>query len=169
MTIPPEQPIQRYLTCSGGSDLAGFWVDALGWIACYFAQLEGLSYAIVDLLGSAHDKKSLAKLPYQKRTDHAKTLICAHLRALGKVELASEWAALLNEIKAAAPLRNKILHNPLGINMATLSSMEDPEQGIVLVTLPGRPKIKLGAVQAFCQHVISLNKRMLNLQQRTGL
>jgi hypothetical protein len=169
MTLPPHQPIQKYVIVSAPDDLAGFWVDALGWIACYFAQLEGLSYAIIGSLGSLHHKKHAAKMRYQERTDFARKLICAHFVARGDIGLAKEWATLLGEVKDAAPLRNKILHNPLGIDLLTSHSMVDPDQGIVLVNAPGRPVIKLGAVQAFAKSIAKLNQRMLDLKLRSGM
>lgn len=169
MTIPPEIPIQKYIKVSSDADLAGFWVDALGWIACYFAQLEGLSYAIVEQFGSASDRKRVLKMKYQDRTDVSRRLICAHLVVRGEAQLSDEWNAFLIEARATAPLRNKILHNPLGINMAAANSIEDPDQGIVLMQEPGRPTIKLGAVQSFAQGLMVLNKRMLDLMHRTGL
>ena len=169
MTIPPEIPIRKHIKVSSDADLAGCWVDALGWIASYFAQLEGLSYAIVEQFGSANDQKRVLKMMYQDRTEVSRKLICAHLIAQGSAQLSDEWDAFLVEARATADLRNKILHNPLGINMAAANSIEDPDQGIVLMQEPGRPKIKLGAVQSFADELMALNRRMLDLMHRTGL
>ena len=168
MTIPADRRIQTYWKTSSDEDLAGLWVDALGWIACYFAQLEGLSYEIIDLLASAPDKKRAPKLRFQERTDLAKKLICARLISNGSSDLAKEWAALLRDVKSAGPLRNKVLHNPLGSNLLS-GPVLSPDEGIVLVTLPGKPVIKLGAVQEFAKDMVALNQRMLALRARTSL
>ena len=169
MTTPPQAPIQKYIKVTDDSDLSGYWVDALGWIASYFAQLEGLSYEIIESLGTLHDQKHAMQWPYQRRSDFAKRLICARLVSLGHAELAKEWATLLREAKNAAPLRNKILHNPLRVNPLSARSIQDPEEGIVLVHEPRRPLLKLGTVQAFAQSMIELNSRMLDLKSRTPL
>jgi hypothetical protein len=169
MTLPPEVPIQKYHKMSGGGDHAGYWVDALGWIVSYFAYLEGLSYAIVDRLGSVRDQRRVAKMAYQERTEFAKMLVCAHLLRRGDANLAAERDALLTEARASAPLRNKILHNPLGVNMAALGSIKDPDQGIVLTNVRGRPVFKLGAVQAFSNSMQAISIRMLDLMQRSQL
>ena len=163
-----DQPIQRYHKMSGG-DLSGFWFDAYGWIACYFAQLEGLSYALIDLLGSEDDKARSIRLPYQERTERAKGLVCSHLKARGDEGLSEEWNKLLTEAKAAAPVRNKILHNPLMVNLALGDPLHDEDTGIVLTHEFGRPVIKLGAVQAFSKSMHELNMRMQDLMVRSRL
>jgi len=168
MTLPPEMPIQRYVTIGHSDDLAAYWRDALGWIACYFAQLEGLSYQIIDKLGSPRDKTVAADMPYQRRTELAKRLICSHLSGRGDLQLADEWAAFLTEVRMAAPLRNDILHNPLSVNILSVSPITNPDESIVLVRKPGRPKIGLGAVQHFAQSVRELNQRMLDLVKRSS-
>ena len=166
MTRTSEEPIQRYTkVTSGGTDLSGYWFDAYGWIACYFAQLEGLSYALIDKLGTAAERQ----LPFARRTKRAKELVCSHLVVRGDAELAAEWEALLAEAVAAAPIRNKILHNPLSINLALGDSLRDEEVGIVLVHELGQPKLKLGEVQAFAKAMLESNLRMNKLLERSHL
>jgi hypothetical protein len=165
----PGPPIQRYLKSSSVNDLSGFWFDAYGWIACYFAQLEGLSYALIERLGSAEDKVKLAKLPYQARMEKAKILVCEHMKALGDVELANEWAVFLEEARRTAPMRNNILHNPLTVSLALGDPLHDPDAGIVLSHEPGRPVLKLGTVQQFSKTMLELNLCMQGLLARSGL
>lgn len=166
MTCNSDEPIRRYLTMiSGGNELSGYWFDAYGWIACYFAQLEGLSYALIDQLGAAAEKL----LPFAKRTKRAKELVCSHLVARGDAGLAAEWEALLTEAIAAAPMRNKILHNPLSINLALGDPLHDEEAGIVLVHEAGQPILKLGTVQAFAEAMMESNLRMNDLLERSRL
>lgn len=162
----PEVPIQKYTKVSR-DDFSGYWLDAYAWIACYFAQLEGLSYALIDLLSSDRDKARLKKLPFQDRTEQARTLVCAHLTDRGEVALADEWDAFFGETKAAAPRRNKILHNPLSINLTLGDPFHDSDAGILLVHEPDQPVLKLGAVQEFAKEVMELNKRMVDLLTRT--
>ncbi|GGD68939.1 hypothetical protein [Lacimicrobium alkaliphilum] len=168
MAHHPEIPIDTYVKMSR-NDLSDLWFDAYGWIACYFAQLEGLSYALIDLLCDAQDKVRFKKLPYQKRMDQARTMICAHFKAQGQMALADEWDAFLCEAKAAAPLRNKILHNPLSINLALGDPLNNPDAGIILTHQPGQPVLKLGAVQEFARSMLELNNRMQDLLLRGQL
>ena len=149
------------------NDFSGYWFDAYGWIACYFAQLEGLSYALIDVLGTNDGKIRLKKLPFQERTEQAKVLVCAHLRLKGEQALAEEWDKFLTEAKATAPLRNKILHNPMSINLALSGPLHDLNAGIVLVHESDQPILKLGAVQNFAQTLHALNRRMQGLLTRT--
>src|SRR5664279_4359429 len=142
MAQPLEEPIRTYYKFSG-HDLSGYWFDAYGWIACYFAQLEGLTYALIGLLGTNEDKARLKKLPFQDRAERAKVLVGTHLRTRGETILAGEWDALLCEAIAAAPLRNRILHNPLSINLALGDPLHDQDAGIVLVHEPDQPVLKL--------------------------
>lgn len=166
MSQNSEVPIRTYWK-SSGNDFSGYWFDAYGWIACYFAQLEGLSYALIDALGDNDSKIRLKKLPFQERTEQAKVLVCAHLRLKGEQALAEEWDKFLTEAKATAPLRNKMLHNPMSINLALSGPLHDPDAGIVLVHEPGQPILKLGAVQTFAQTLHALNRRMQGLLTRT--
>lgn len=168
MSTVPEPPIERYMKMSGG-DLAGFWFDSYGWIACYFAQLEGLSYALIETLGTAEEKVRAAKLPYQPRTDKASEIVLRHFTAEGKVALGEEWVAFLAEAKATAPMRNKILHNPLSVNLALGNPLNDSDVGVVLTREPGKPKLRLGAVQAFSKHMLDLSLRMQSLLNRSSL
>ncbi|HCU66978.1 MAG TPA: hypothetical protein DF774_14575 [Rheinheimera sp.] len=89
MSQNSEIPIRKYIKLSE-NDLSGYWFDAYGWIACYFAQLEGLSYALIDALSANDGKIRLKKLPFQERTEQAKVLVCAHLRLKGEQALADE-------------------------------------------------------------------------------
>jgi hypothetical protein len=168
MSQNPEVPIRKYIKFSE-NDFSGYWFDAYGWIACYFAQLEGLSYALIDALGANDSKIRLKKLQFQERTEQAKVLVCAHLRLKGEQALADEWDEFLTEARAAAPLRNKILHNPMSINLAQSGPLHDPEAGIVLVHESGQPILKLGAVQEFANRVTGLNLRMNELLARSQL
>lgn len=166
MTDAPEMPIQNYWKMSG-DDLSGYWFDCYGWITCYFAQLEGLSYALIDLLSNSQDKVRLKKLPFQDRTEQVRTLVCAHLTVRGELALADEWDAFFGKAKAAAPTRNKILHNPLSINLALGDPLHDSDAGILLVHEPGQPVLKLGAVQDFANEMLELNRRMQDLLTRS--
>jgi len=168
MSHIPEHPIQSYTKVSGG-DLSGYWFDAYGWIAYYFAQLEGLSYALIEALGTADEKSRATKMPYQARTDKAREVVHRHLMSSGKVELAEEWSRFLTEAKATAPMRNKILHNPLSISLALGGPLHNSEAGIVLTHEPGRPVLKLGAVQQFSKLMLDLNLRMQSLLTRSAL
>lgn len=168
MSQNSEIPIRTYWK-SSGNDFSGYWFDAYGWIACYVAQLEGLSYALIDLLGTNDSKVRLKKLPFQERTEQAKVLICTHLSMQGEQALADEWDEFLTEARAAAPLRNKILHNPMSINLAQSGPLHDPDAGIVLVHESGQPILKLGAVQGFANRVTGLNLRMNELLARSQL
>ena len=152
-----------------GDDLAGFWFDAYGWIACYFAQLEGLSYALIEKLGTTEEKIQATKMPYQSRTDKASEIVLRHFTSEGKVELGEEWARFLAEAKATAPMRNKILHNPLSVNLALGDPLNDTDAGIVLTHEPGKPTLKLGAVQGFAKQMLSLSSRMQSLLNRSAL
>ena len=168
MSQNSEVPIRTYWK-SSGNDLSGYWLDAYGWISYYFAQIEGLSYALLDVLGSNDGKVRLKKLPFQERTEQAKVLVCAHLRLKGEQALADEWDEFLTEAKATAPLRNKILHNPMSINLALSGPLHDPDAGIILVHESGQPILKLGAVQEFANRVTTLNLRMHDLLARSQL
>jgi len=150
-------------------DLSGYWFDAYGWIACYFAQLEGLSYALVDLLSSREETPRLNKLPFQARTERARELICNHLRSDGKASLAEEWDALLEDAISAAPLRNRILHNPLSVNLATGNPLHDKDVGIILIHEAGQQVLKLDSVQKFAESIRILNTRMQDLLVRTQI
>jgi hypothetical protein len=162
MNQVPDQPIQRYLKVSP-HDLSGYWFDAYGWIACYFAQLEGLSYALIDLLESEDDRVRSMRMPYQGRTERAKGLVCSCLRERGDARLAEEWDKLLTDAEAAAPMRNKILHNPLSVSLALGDPLHDERTGIVLIHEPGRPVLKLGTVQAYAKSMLELNTRIQDL------
>lgn len=164
-----DEPIQTYITLSKTGDLTGYWIDALGLIACYFAQMEGLSHAIVDLLGNAGDQKRLTKMPYQDRTEYARALVFNCLNQRSDTKLAVEWDALMKEAISFAQMRNDILHNPLSINIASGTGIEDPQQGIILLRKEGRPRVKLGKVQAFANTMRDFNRRMLDLMQRSHL
>lgn len=168
MSHPPDQAIQRYWTMSR-DDLSGYWFDAYGWIACYFAQLEGLSYALIESLGTTEDKARLLRLPYQARADRAKALVIEHVKARGNEELAEQWSMFIDEAKAAAPMRNKILHNPLTVSLASGDPLHDVDVGIVLTHEPDRPVMKLGTVQAFSKIMLDLNRRMQHLLAQSGL
>lgn len=168
MTQFPEKEIENYLKLSR-ADLSGYWFDAYGWIACYFAQLEGLSYALVDLLSSREETRSLKKLPFQARTERARELICNHLRRGGKSSLAGEWDALLEDAISAAPLRNRILHNPLSVNLALGDPLHDQDVGIILIHEAGHQVLKLDSVQKFAESMRSLNTRMQDLIVRTQI
>lgn len=148
MSQNTDIPIETYWVCSSPG-FGDYWLHAYGWISYYFAQIEGLSYALIDLLGYNDSKVRLKKLPFQERTEQAKVLVCAHLRTKGEQTLADEWDEFLTEAKATAPLRNKILHNPMSINLVRCGSLYDPDVGIVLVHESGQPILKLGAVQEF--------------------
>jgi len=163
-----EKEIETYVKLSRG-DLSGYWFDAYGWIACYFAQLEGLSYALVDLLSSREETPRLNKLPFQARTERARELICNHLRRAGKASLADEWDALLQDAISAAPLRNKILHNPLSVNLAIGDPLHDKDAGIILIHEAGQKVLKLDLVQKFAESMRSLNTRMQDLLVRTQI
>lgn len=165
MSHTPEVQIETYWK-SSRDDLSGYWFDAYGWIACYFAQLEGLSYALIDFLCADSEKTRLKKLPFQDRTEQAKVLVCANLTARGEHELANEWDEFLSEVKVTAPLRNKILHNPLSINLALGDPLHDPDAGIVLVHEAGQPVLKLGEVQEFSRTMLRFNTRMQDLLTR---
>ncbi|KRC12249.1 hypothetical protein ASE11_01955 [Hydrogenophaga sp. Root209] len=164
----PIPSIERYIKVST-DDLSGFWLDAYGWIACYFAQLEGLSYALVEMLGSPQDRAKMAKLPYQDRVEKARELVCEHLKARGEVELADEWTVFLEEARATAPMRNKILHNPLSVSLALGEQLHDEDAGIVLTHEPGQPVLKLAAVQQFSKTMLEMNIRMQSLLARSAL
>ena len=164
----PETSIQRYLKVSR-TDNSGYWLDAYGWIACYFAQLEGLSYSLIHALVTNGDKLKFSKLPFQARTEEAKHLVCEYLNTRGDLELAIEWGKFLDEDKATAFMRNRILHNPLTINLALGESLDDNDVGIILIHESDQPILKLGAVQEFSNYMLDLNLRMHELLMRSGL
>ena len=165
---PPAPAIQRYWKTSS-DDLSGLWFDAYGWIACYFAQIEGLSYALIERLGTTEEKSRFAKLPFQARMEKAKVLVCGHMSARGTVELSAEWAVYMEEARLTAPMRNRILHNPLTVSLALGDPLHDEEAGIVLTHEAGKPILKLGAVQLFSKTMHELNVRMQDLLARSGL
>ena len=162
MQLPSDTPIQRYYLY-GETEFAGYWVRALGWIAYYFAQLEGLSFKLILTLAPEADCPSLMRLPFQRRTEEAKVLVCSHFLAIEDQEAAEGWSMLLDDIGDAASLRNAILHNPFTIHMLASQGIQAPDEGIILMRRSDRPVIKLGAVQAFSEHVTELNRRMLFL------
>lgn len=166
MSQNTDIPIETYWVRSSPG-LGDYWLYAYGWISYYFAQIEGLSYALIDVLGSNDGKVRLKKLPFQERTEQAKVLVCANLRMRGEQELANEWDEFLSEAKATARLRNKILHNPMSVNLAQPGPLHDPDAGIILIHEPGQPILKLGTVQEFSNLVVSLNSRMQDLLNRT--
>ena len=51
--------------------------------------------------------------------------------------------------------------------MLASQGIQAPEEGIVLMRRSDRPVLKLGAVQAFSEQVIELNRRMLGLLKTT--
>ena len=165
-TVNPE--IQKYWKTSS-DDLSGYWFDAYGWIACYFAQLEGLSYALIEKLASPSENARLTALHYKDRTKEASRLVCAYATAKGDTKLADDWAQFLAEAQAAATMRNRILHNPLSVNLSLGDPLHDVEAGVVLTKQRGKPVLKLGAVQQFADSMLNLNQRMQSLIIRTGL
>lgn len=171
MTLPPEQPIRGYMKMISmrKGDLSGYWFDAYGWIACYFAQLEGLSYALIELLGTDDDRAKMASMKYQYRTERAKNLICGHMREQGEAELDEKWDKFLTEAKDTGPMRNMILHNPLSVNLALGDPLNDKDAGIILIHKPDRPMLRLGAVQAFAKSLHELNMRMQELMTQSKL
>lgn len=170
MNESPDQPIQKYHKAISSNDLSGYWFDAYGWITCYFAQLEGLSYALIDLLVSSENECArLNRLPFKKRTEQAKLLVCRHLIERGDESLAEEWHVLLSEAKDAAPMRNKILHNPMHVNLALGDRLLNEDVGITVIHEHGRPVLKLGTVQAFAKSMHELNIRMQDLMTRSQL
>lgn len=168
MEHPAEQPIQRYHKVNAG-DLSDCWFDAYGWIACYFAQLEGLSYALIKLLGTVEQLKRGTNSPYQARAELARQLVCEEMQSRGETRLAQDWDTFMTDAKAAAPLRNKILHNPLSVNLALGNGLSDVDAGILLVRELDQPVLKLGVVQQFAESMLTLNKRMQELLVRSNL
>ena len=166
--MPPDLPIQHYMKYGPGNELSAYWLDAYGWIACYFAQLEGLSYSIIELLALPHELDGGLRLRYSKRTDLARRLVRTHFERAGNAGLAREWDEFMKEAKAAAYLRNDILHNPMTVNLVGQWDMTDEAQGIQLVKKEGKPVLKLGEVQAYARAVTALNSRMLSLVQRSA-
>lgn len=162
-----DPPVERYCKMSA-NDLSGFWFDAYGWIACYFAQLEGLSYALIERLAGHNCSAKLAKLPYQARMEMARELVFEHFKNRGEAELADEWVAFLEEARSTAPMRNRILHNPLTVSLASGDQLHDENVGIVLTHEPGKPVLKLGEVQDFSKKMLELNLRMQTLLTRSG-
>ena len=104
---------------------------------------------MIETLGTSDEKLRAVKLPYQPRTDKASEIVLRHFMAEGKVELGEEWVNFLDEAKATAPMRNKILHNPLSVNLALGDPLNDADAGVVLTHEPGKPKLGLGTVQAY--------------------
>ena len=163
-----DLPIQKYTKYGPGNELSAYWLDAYGWISCYFAQLEGLSYSLIELLASPKDMNAGLKLPYGKRTDLARKLVRAHFETAGNPALAHDWDIFMKEAKAAAHLRNDILHNPMTLNLVGQWDVTDEHHGVRLVNREGQPILKLGEVQAYARTVTELNSRMNSLLQRSS-
>lgn len=158
---------KRYLKFVGGSsdDHSGYWFDALGWMASFFAQLEGVSYSVVEKLAPPVEVGTLLKLSFRKRNIAASKLLQAHLAE--QPALASEWSDFFARVMSAAPRRNHFMHNPLTVNLKEMQKGIGPEHGIILIHEPGRPVIGIREVQDYVEELRSLNYIMLDLLERT--
>ena len=160
----PKAPIQRH-HIYGGAGNDRYWFLTLGWVSYYFAQLEWSSYAVIDRLGDATDKSWATQQNFQPRTRRAAELVKAQLAKFDP-SLASEWATFWQKVIDAGPMRNKVLHNPLTVNLHGMQSVGDTE-GIKLMKKPGAPLLELGEVQAYADELMGLNVLMLDLFDRT--
>lgn len=166
MTQPAEHhPIQTYTKMSRQDDLSGYWFDALGWVAYYFAQLEWASYLIIDTLEAdekaREDKKDTG---YFTRSKFAATLIAQH--AASEPVLAADWASFWNDACGLNTMRNNVLHNRLTKDLLA-EEVVGPDDGIRLVKEQGQPLIKLGTVQHYVERLVAMNRRLQGLVQRT--
>lgn len=159
-----KAPIQRYWKASGDDD-TGFWFDALGLVAFYFARLEWCSYAVVDRLGDVKDKSRAMEQNFKPRAKRAAELVRSQL-ATSDANLAGEWATFWQKATDAASMRNEILHNPLTVNLPGMRSFGNME-GIKLMKQPGSPLLELGEVQAYVDDLRTLDALMLDLFERT--
>lgn len=162
-----EPPIQKYMKMSDQDSLDGYWFDVLGWVAYYFAKLEGASYVLIESLENVPAVRDVCfELGYTARCRVAAGLVAAHVAA--DMQLAADWAAFWPRATAAASIRNKVLHNPLTKDLLAGEQM-GPEDGVMLVKVAGRPILKLGAVQAFSDELVKLNQELAALMNRTAL
>lgn len=130
-----EHPIRTYWKTSRPGDLSGYWFDALGWVAYYFAQLEWASYLIIDALEAdektREDKKDKG---YFNRSKFAAALIAQH--AASEPQLAADWASFWNEACSLNGMRNNVLHNRLTKDLLADEAV-GPDDGIRLVKEQG--------------------------------
>lgn len=160
-------PIQRSILMSSTADLTGYWIQVYGQIAYYFGRLEGVSYMIADKLApTTKRRRQLKRKAFNERTISARTLVQSYLQNIGHSTLAAEWGTLMDDIKAVAPLRNTILHNPLCTSFINQDMTDDEDMGIIKVREGGN-KLLLGEVQKYAYDLRDLNVKMEDLIRRT--
>jgi len=169
MTVSSNSPIQTYWMSPTSNTLVDYWFDSYGWIAGYFAQLEGISYAIIQMLSPETDRAQFYELRFVARTKKAKRILLNYLDMSGQHTLIPDWAAFFDEVAAAGKMRNDILHNPLSVALHKGHLCIDENSGVLLVKKDGEPKITLGEVQNYSQHLRSLNVRMAQLLNTTTI
>lgn len=151
---------------SEANSLNGYWFDVLGWIAYNFAQLEGASYLLIESLEQVPAVRDVClSLGYAHRSKVAAGLVVAHVAA--DAALASDWASFWPRAIAAAPIRNKVLHNPLTKDLLAGEQME-VDDGVRLRDT-NRTILKLGSVQAYNSQLVELKKELQDLLKRTPL
>ncbi|MDH0866481.1 hypothetical protein [Mitsuaria sp. GD03876] len=161
--LGPEPPVKGYMIY--GHTETGYWFDALGWVAYFFAQVEWAAYVVVEKLEAPADRLRSSKLLFKARCQRADVLMAAHVK---DAQLADEWSEFWADAIAAAPMRNKILHNPftLGLDGRDVATEHD---GIKLIQDAGQPVLKLGRVQTYNEQLSALVRRMHELFSRTQL
>lgn len=154
-----------------GGESHAAWIDALGQVAFWFAQLEWCSYWVIDSFRPGGLTPKLAKQPFSTRTETAAVALAGHLADTQLPELAERWESFFAEILAAAHRRNAVLHSPLVVKVdrapdgtlskaLTLAQMRDRE------TLP---YVELHDVRDLALELERLAVRMTELVQTTGM
>lgn len=159
-------PIRRYWKTANPDSLNSLWFDVLGWVAYYFAQLEGASYLIIESLEQTPAVRDVCcDLGYEKRSKVAAGLIAA--KVAGDATLTADWQAFWTKAIDAAPMRNKVLHNPLTKDLLAQEEMEEHDG--VQVRKGKKSVLTLGAVQAYNDQLVALNRELRDLLQRSKL
>lgn len=165
MSTPP----QRYLNCisTAQDDWTSFWFDQIGWLGYFFSQLEWCTFWLADRIGSEEQKTVICKKRFVERCNYA---VSDLVPRLDESALRTEWSVFLVEAAKSAAMRNKILHNPLDVNIREMQSNGvSINQGIRLLREKGGEILGLGDVQQFTNTIRDLNFRMIDLMERTVL
>lgn len=165
MSTPPERYLNGLITRK--DDWTSFWFDQIGWLGYFFSQLEWCTFWLADTIGSDEQKKVICRKGFVERCRYAASDLVPRLN---ESSLRIEWSEFLAETAKTAAMRNKILHNPLDVNIREMQSNGvSIEQGIRLLRENGGEILGLGDVQQFTKTIRDLNLRMVDLMERTAL
>lgn len=163
MKMSPKPERYYIMSSSDDDDWTGEWMDELGWVGYRFGQLEWASFWLTEEIAPNH-WNAIAELPFEKRCVYARKTI---VPLMSDPRLRNEWRELFKEICRCAPMRNKIVHNPLEVSLHGIPAAKvTVDKGILLMRERGR-RVLIGEVQAFREELMALHDRMIDLMKRT--